>query len=99
VAIKYVIDPGTRQEQTYIYPTSDKLWIGTTAGFPAAWPGTLSKLQPLRVGKHFVVVYWVFNARHCDGFSAVVEDNCLGPGEVAYATFSFEVMPGALQSH
>src|SRR5215211_1253530 len=31
VAIKYVIDPGTRQEQTYAYPTGDKLWIGTVA--------------------------------------------------------------------
>ena len=99
VAIKYVIDPGTRQEQTYIYPTSDKLWIGTTAGFPAVWPGTLSNLQPLSVGEHFVVVYWVFNAMHCDGFAAVVEENCLGPGEVAYVALGFEVTPGALQSH
>ena len=99
VAIKYVIDPGTRQEQTYVYPTSDKLWIGTTAGFPAVWPGTLSNLQPLSVGEHFVVVYWVFNAMHCDGFTAVVEENCLGPGEVAYVALSFEVTPGALQSH
>ena len=99
VAIKYVIDPGTRQEQTYVYPTSDKLWIGTTAGFPAVWPGTLSNLQPLSVGEHFVVVYWVFNAMHCDGFAATVDENCLGPGEIAYTGVRFEVTPGALQSH
>jgi hypothetical protein len=99
VAIKYVIDPGTRQEQTYIYPTSDRLWIGTTAGFPAVWPGTLSNIQPLSVGEHFVVVYWVFNAMHCDGFGTVVEENCLGPGEVAYVALGFEVTPSALQSH
>ena len=98
VAIKYVIDPGTRQEQTYVYPTSDKLWIDTIAGFPAVWPGTLSNLQPLSVGEHFVVVYWVFNAMHCDGFGTVVEENCLGPGEVAYVALGFEVISGALQS-
>lgn len=99
VVIKYVVDPGTRQEQTYVYPISDKLWIGTTAGFPTVWPGTLSKLPPLRVGEHFVVVYWVFSAMHCDGFTAVVEENCLGPGEVAYVALSFEVTPGAAQSN
>ena len=98
VAVKYVIDPGTRQEQTYVYPTSDKLWIGTTAGFPVVWPGTLSKLPPLSVGEHFVIVYWVFNAMHCDGFAAVVDENCLGPGEIAYVPVRFEVTPGAAQS-
>jgi len=33
----------------------------------------------------------VFNAMHCDGITAVVEENCLGPGEVAYVALSFEV--------
>jgi hypothetical protein len=99
VAIKYVIDPGTRQEQTYIYPTSNRLWTGMSAGFPAVWPGTLSKLPPLSVGEHFVVVYWVFNAMHCDGFAAVVDENCLGTGEVAYAGVRLEVTPGTMQSH
>jgi len=99
VAIKYVVDPGTRQEQTYVYLTDDKLWIGTIAGFPAVWPGTLSNLQPLSVGEHFVVVYWVFNAMHCDGFAAVVEESCLGPGEVPYFAVRFEVTPGTMQSN
>ena len=99
VAVKYVIDPGTRQEQTYIYLTGDRLWIGTTGpGFPVVWPGTLSKLPPLRVGEHFVVVYWVFNAMHCDGFGTVVDEFCLGPGEIAYTGVMFEVTPGARQS-
>jgi hypothetical protein len=53
----------------------------------------------LSVGEHLVVVYWVFDAMHCDGFTAVVEENCLGPGEVAYVALSLEVTPGALQSH
>jgi hypothetical protein len=99
VAIKYVIDPGTLQERTFVYPVSDDLWMGTNAGFPAVWPGTLSKLPPLSIGEHVVVVYWVFNAMHCDGFGDVIELYCLGPGEVEYTGASFEVTPGAVQSH
>jgi hypothetical protein len=99
VAIKYVVDPGTRQEQTYVYPTGDELWTGTVAGFPSVWPGTLSNLQPLSVGEHFIVVYWVFNAMHCDGFGTVVDEFCLGPGEIAYTGVRFDVTPGAMQSH
>ena len=100
VAVKYVIDPATRQEQTYVYPAGDRLWIGTTGpGFPAVWPGTLSKLPPLSVGEHFVVVYWVFNALHCDGFGTVVDEFCIEPGEIVYTAVRFEVTPGALQSH
>jgi len=99
VAIKYVVDPGTRQEQTYVYPISNKLWSGAVAGFPAVWPGTLSKLPPMSVGEHFVVVYWVFSAMHCDGLAAVVDENCLGPGEVPYVAVRFEVTPGAIQSN
>jgi len=94
IAVKYVIDPGTRQEQTYVYPTGDKLWIGTIAGFPAVWPGTLSKLMPLSIGEHVVEVYWVFSAMHCDGTAAVITENCLGPGEILYAAARFEVTPG-----
>lgn len=100
VAIKYVIDPGTLQERTFIYPTSNALWIGTNAaGFQSVWPGTLSTLPPLSIGEHFVAVYWVFNAMHCDGFGEEAELFCLGPGEVPYAGFRFEVTPGAAQSH
>lgn len=95
VAIKYVVDPGTRQERTYVFPTGDRLWIGTVGpGFPAVWPGTLSKLQPLSVGEHVVEVYWVFSAMHSDGIAAVIAENCLGPGEILYAVPRFEVTPG-----
>jgi hypothetical protein len=99
VAIKYVIDPGTRQEQTYVYPTGDKLWTGTFFGFPVVWPGTLSSIQPLNVGEHVVDMYWVFNAMHCNGFSNVSQASCLGPGEIAFgAPRVFYVTPGAVQS-
>jgi hypothetical protein len=99
VAIKHVIDPGTLQERTYIYPVSNDLWIGTIEGFPGVWPGTLSIARPLSVGDHVVEVYWIFSAMHCDGFGDVVEFFCLGPGEVEFIPpRPFEVTPGALQS-
>ena len=99
VAVKYVIDPGTFQERTYVFPTSNKLWIGTIEGFPAVHPITLGALKPLNVGEHVVQVYWVFSAMHCDGFGAVIEENCLGPGEIQYGPpRAFEVTPGAAQS-
>jgi hypothetical protein len=99
VGIKYVIDPGTRQEKVLFYQNNDSLWTGTIVGLPAVWPGTLSKLPPLSIGEHFMVVYWVFDAMHCDGLDNVVELNCLGPGEVLWISLSFEVTPGAAQSH
>ena len=54
VGIRYVIDPGTRQEKVLFYPNNDNLWTGTIAGLPAVWPGTLSKLPPLSIGEHFI---------------------------------------------
>jgi hypothetical protein len=96
VAVKYIIDPGTSQERTRIYPTSDRLWMGTIEGLPAVWPGTLSIAKPLSVGQHRVEVYWVFSAMHCDGLDGVIEENCIGPGEIGYAPPRvFEVTPGA----
>jgi hypothetical protein len=96
VGVKYVIDRGTLQEQTYVFPTSDKLWIGTVAGLPAVNGVTLSLLNPLSVGDHFVELYWVFSAMHCDGLAAAAE-NCLPAGETLYARTAFVVTPGAAQ--
>jgi len=100
VAIKYVIDPGTPQEETQVFPTGDRLWIGTIPpGLPAVWPGTLSKLRPLSVGEHIAAVYWVMSAMHCDGLAAVITENCLPAGEVPYGRpRQFVVTSGAAQS-
>ena len=98
VGVKYVIDRGTLQERTYVFPTSDKLWIGTVAGLPAVNGVTLSLLNPLSVGDHFVELYWVFSAMHCDGLGAVIEENCIPAGETLYARTAFVVTPGAVQS-
>jgi hypothetical protein len=99
VALKYVIDPGTTQQRTLVYPTGPRLWTGIIEDFPAVSPAPLSRVRPLSVGEHTVETYWVMSAMHCDGFAAVIEENCLGPGEVFYLSVQFEVTPGAPQSN
>jgi hypothetical protein len=99
-AAKVVVDSGTSEEKTYTFPKSDKLWMDTLGGFPAVQTVTLTILKPLSVGSHTVQLYWVFSAMHCDGFGDVVQDNCLGPGEVAYGPLiTFQVTPGSNKGH
>jgi hypothetical protein len=94
IAAKAVLDAGTSKEKTYIFPNGNKLWRGTFLGFPAVQTATLTILKSLSVGKHTVQLYWVFSAMHCDGFGDVVQDNCLGPGGVAYGPLiTFQVTP------
>lgn len=82
-ALKLVIDAGTRQERTVVFPNEGNLFTGPAdifPGNPADWfvvtPVTLGTVQPLSVGDHVVQVYWVFSAMHCDGVAAIVEENC-----------------------
>ena len=97
---KVVVDAGTSEEKTYIFPKSDKLWMGNLGGFPAVQTVTLTILKPVSVGTHTVQLYWVFSAMHCDGLGNVVQDDCLGPGEVAYGPLiTFQVTSGSNKSH
>lgn len=91
VAVKYVIDPGTPQEETAKFPTGPGLFTGTIDGFPVVNGGTLSIHRPLRVGDHVIQVFWVMSAEHCDGFGAG-EENLLPAGEVPYVTNTFKVI-------
>jgi hypothetical protein len=95
VGVKYVVDPGTKQEKTYQFPSDDNLGvILNNGGFDVANPLTLGTLKPLSVGDHVVDSYLIFSAMHCDGLGDVVEENCLGPGEVLFSTVAFTVVPG-----
>lgn len=92
VGVKYVIDPGTPQEQTAEFQTGPGLFTGTLDGFPIVSGGTLSIHRPLNIGDHVIQVFWVMNAEHCDGFGAG-EENLLPAGEVPYVTgTAFKVM-------
>jgi hypothetical protein len=94
VAVKYVIDPGTPQERTVVFPNSHKLWTGIIDGYPTANTVTLGTLRPLRPGKHVIEVHWIFRAMHCDGFDDVIGENCLSAGDFLYDRYEIQVTPG-----
>ena len=92
VGVKYVIDPGTRLEQTYVFPNSDKLFIGLVDGLTLFNPITLSRLHPLAKGQHVIERYWRMSALHCDGIGDSLADNCLPEGDTFFGAFPFDVV-------
>jgi hypothetical protein len=99
-AVKYVIDPGTKQEKAAVIPNSDALLvINPEEGFDLVSPTTLGTVKPLSVGDHAVDVYWVFRAMHCDGIGVDRQPgvNCFPAGETKFPslpTVEFKVVPG-----
>jgi hypothetical protein len=104
VSVKYVIDPGTVQETTYVFSNNGNLWTGTSlGGLPLVNSLTLGLLMPRSVGEHVVEVYWVFSAMHCDGIGDVIAPyleggNCLAAGENRLFSPHITVTPGAAQN-
>src|SRR5262249_5405748 len=47
-AVKYVIDPGTKQEKTVAFPNDGNLFTGTLFGDVVVSPITFGTLKPLR---------------------------------------------------
>jgi hypothetical protein len=94
IGVKYVVDPGTSKEKTYVFPNDDSLGIVNIPGTDIVNPITLGSLKPLSVGDHVVDSYLVFGAMHCDGFGDVVDENCLPAGETLYQSVAFKVTPG-----
>jgi hypothetical protein len=102
VAVRYVVDAGTRQERSYVFPNSDRLWMGIIdippfGELPTVDTATLGVLHPLRTGPHTIDRYWRFSAQHCDGFgtSPVAGENCFPAGETFYSRVEFEVVPAS----
>lgn len=102
VSARVVVDPGTRQERTYVFPNSDQLWTGLFQGsLPFVNTITLGRFHPVSEGRHVLDLYWRFSAMHCDGFGEVVSSdisitNCLLPGETQYwHGLTFDVAPAA----
>jgi len=99
-AVKVVIDAGTPQEKTVVFPNDGTLFTGPASLLGGSLnevlisPITLGKLQPLSVGEHTLELYWVLSDEHCDGLGTVRDDNCLPAGEFFYTSFTFEVIPG-----
>ncbi len=104
-ALKLVVDPGSRQEKTVVFPNTGNVFAGPgNAIFPGMpeealvlIPASLGTVQPLPVGKHVVHGYWIFSAMHCDGFgtdTTPVSGNCFPAGETLLLQLPFEVVPG-----
>jgi hypothetical protein len=95
-AIKYVIDPGSKHQETVVFPNDDNLFVDDDfAGFAFVSPVTLGLLKPEPVGEHVVDVSWVFSAMHCDGIDDDPTLNCFPAGEtLVIPGLAFEVTPG-----
>jgi len=94
IGVKYVVDPGTSKEKTYVFGNDDDLAIFNDEETAIANAVSLGTLKPLSVGDHVVDSYLLFSAMHCDGIANVVEENCLPAGETWYSSVQFTVTPG-----
>lgn len=100
VGVKYVVDPGTAQEKTYVLKNKRHLWTGVNVfGDPLVNTLTMGTLPPLSVGQHVVRTSWLFSQMHCDGLGDVIGElpggaNCLEAGERHVSTIAFEVKAG-----
>jgi hypothetical protein len=93
--VKYVVDPGTAQEHTYVFTNVGDLGvIPEIDGGTVVNPVTMGTLAPLSVGLHVVESYFSMSAMHCDGLGHVVEQNCLPAGDTLYDHITFEVATG-----
>jgi hypothetical protein len=104
-ALKLLIDPGSPQERTVVFPNTGNVFAGpANAIAPGApeevlilIPASLGTVQPLPVGDHIVHAYWIFSAMHCDGLgtdTTPVSGNCFPAGETLLLQLPFEVVPG-----
>lgn len=96
IGVKYVVDPGTAQEKSYVFTNVGDLGTiaETVTGFAVAQGLTMGTLEPLSIGEHVVDSYWSMSAMHCDGLGRVVADNCLPAGDTLYDHITFEVTSG-----
>lgn len=93
-SVTYVIDGGTRQEKTVVFPKSAKLFTLQQDDFDITSPITLGVLKPLSVGEHTVDISWQLSAMHCDGIGDEIDVNCLAAGDFSYGRWEFTVKPG-----
>lgn len=106
VGVRYVIDPGTRQERHLFFPANGRTFAAPTPvrpGLLVVTPLTFTIARPLSVGDHVVRVSWVMSDTHCDGLGDDPAINCIPAGEslrpvaagTQLGTVHFEVTPRA----
>jgi hypothetical protein len=54
IGVKLVVDPGTAQEQTYVFTNADDVGMIAENGFDVVNTVTMGTLEPLSVGRHVV---------------------------------------------
>jgi hypothetical protein len=92
IGVKYVVDAGTSQARTFVLTNIGDLGtLEDSGGFAVAQALTLGTVRPLRVGVHTVDTYFSMRALHCDGVGAIIDENCLPPGDTHYDHIVFEV--------
>jgi len=100
IAVKIVVDGGTRQQQTYVFSPGQVERTDVTADQlqPGLWdPGTpmaiaLPRMAPVSVGPHTSEPILVLSAKHCDGFFTDEARSCLPAGETSYVARPFQVV-------
>lgn len=91
-AVGFVIDGGTSRERAYVFDPSGivRTDIDAEELEPGAWgapfpmASILARLRPLSVGDHFVEVFVVLSAEHCDGFTTDPDSSCVPAGETLF---------------
>jgi hypothetical protein len=96
--VKYVVDPGTNQQRTYVFDDLDQLAVVDIDGLPSVNTVTMAALHPLSAGEHVVQTFWMFDAMHCDGIGAVVAENCFPAGETLFHQVTIAVSPPSADS-
>lgn len=97
-AVKIVMDPGTRQERTYYFAPSPRLFNVEQAddvfgeySLGGISIGLMPTLPPQSIGDHVAEMWVVMNAAHCDGYGEDPAWNCLPEGESFYVRRRFTV--------
>jgi hypothetical protein len=91
-SIEVVVDGGTHHERTYVLSPSGIVRTDINAeqlepgswGAPYPMTTILPRLGPLSIGEHFIEVFLVLGAEHCDGFTTDPDLSCLPAGETQF---------------
>jgi hypothetical protein len=94
VGARYVLERGTRQEQTFRFGREAlRTGLATEDGLPYSAPVS-GVFHPLTVGRHTITLFITLSAAHCDGLGTDPELNCLPAGEIQWTPdIPFEVFP------
>lgn len=94
VGARYVLDRGTRQEQTFRFGREAlRTGLVTDDRLPFSAPVSPA-LHSLSIGRHTVTVFLTLSAEHCDGLGPDRDLQCLPAGEFQWTPdIPFEIFP------